>query len=29
MLQLVEEDAPHWEEVYYVMNFHTTDDMNR
>jgi hypothetical protein len=29
MLGLVEAAAPRWEEVYYVINFHTTADMDR
>lgn len=29
MLGLVEDAVPHWEEVYYVINFHTTADMDR
>jgi len=29
MLQLVDTAVPHWEEVYYVINFHTTEDMDR
>ena len=29
MLGLVEMGAPHWDEVYYVINFHTLADMNQ
>mmetsp|Transcript_29569 Transcript_29569/g.54716 ORF Transcript_29569/g.54716 Transcript_29569/m.54716 type:complete len:306 (-) Transcript_29569:147-1064(-) len=29
MLGLVEDTVPHWEEVYYVINFHTAADMDR
>ena len=29
MLGLVEAEAPRWEEVYYVINFHTSSDMDR
>lgn len=29
MLGLVEDQTPHWDEVYYVINFHTKADMDR
>ena len=29
MLQVVDTNAPHWEEVYYVINFGSSEEMNR